>query len=209
MTVTDPGVKLLITGASGLLGNNLACYFRDKYDILGLYNNHPVTIKGIQTECCDISNSDSIQKVFREFDPSIIIHCASSTKVDECEKNKDSTKKNNVQATKNLIESIDNKNTKLIYISTDSVYDGGKGNFSEVDNANPLNYYGQTKFEGELEAAKKDNSLIFRTNIFGWNVQDKKSLGEWILGELESGRNIPGFRDAYFSPIYTCLLYTS
>ncbi len=194
---------MLITGISGLLGNNLACYFRDKYEIVGLYNYHPVTIRGIRTEYCDISNHDSVWGIIREVDPSIIIHCASLTNVEECEQQKSITKDINVIATGNIVECTKNQDVKLIYISTDSVYDGTRGNFSEADKPNPLNYYGQTKFEGELEVAKKDNSLIFRTNIFGWNIQDKKSLGEWILGELEANRQINGFRDAFFSSIYT------
>ena len=199
----NPRKRLLITGVSGLLGNNLARYFKDKHEILGLYNFHPVVIRGITSEKCSILGLDSLKKIIHEFEPSIIIHCASLANVDECELNKDLTKKVNVLATKNLVNSIVDRDIKLIYISTDSVYDGIKGAFSENDNINPLNYYGLSKYEGELEVAKKENSLVFRTNIFGWNIQDKRSIGEWILGELGAGRRINCFRDAYFSSIYT------
>jgi dTDP-4-dehydrorhamnose reductase len=96
-----------------------------------------------------------------------------------------------------------NRDVKLIYISTDAVYDGDKGNFSENDNINPQNYYGRTKYEGEVEVARRVDALILRTNFFGWNAQDKKSLAEWILGELKAKRRIDGFKDAYFSSIYT------
>jgi UDP-4-amino-4,6-dideoxy-N-acetyl-beta-L-altrosamine transaminase/dTDP-4-dehydrorhamnose reductase len=195
--------KLLITGISGLLGNNLAYYFRDTYEILGLYNSHPVAISGICTERCDISDEDSIKKIISEFNPSIIIHCASLTDIDQCEMNKELTKKINVLSTKNLVRSIKKENIKLIYISTDAVYDGVKGNFLEDDNINPLSYYGLSKYEGELEVAGKEDSLIFRTNIFGWNIQDKKSLAEWMLGELKANRRINCFKDVYFSSIYT------
>lgn len=195
--------RLLITGVSGLLGNNLAYYLKNKYEILGLFNSHPVTIDGIYTEKCDISDENSIKKTIGEFDPSIIIHCASLTDIDQCEMNKEPTKKINVLSTKNIVDSILDKDVKPVYISTDAVYDGIKGNFYEEDKINPLNYYGRTKYEGELEIAKKTDSLIFRTNIFGWNIQDKKSLGEWILDELKANRNINGFKDAYFSSIYT------
>lgn len=195
--------RLLITGVSGLLGNNLAYYFKDKYEILGLYNSHPVIINGIRTERCDISHKDSIKRIIHEFNPSIIMHCASLTNVDQCETEKDATEKINVLSTKYLVNSIKNKDIKLIYISTDAVYDGIKGDFSEDDNINPLNYYGLSKYEGELEVAKKKDSLVFRTNIFGWNIQDKKSLGEWVLDKLKTNQNITGFKDAFFSSIYT------
>lgn len=194
---------MLITGVSGLLGNNIAYYFKNEYEILGLYNSNPVIISGVCTERCDISNGDSIKKIISEFNPSVIIHSASLTNIDQCEMDRDSTWKVNVLGTKYLVESIQERDVKLIYISTDAVYDGDKGNYSEYDDIIPLNYYGFSKYEGEAEVAKKVNSLIFRTNIFGWNIQDKKSLGEWILGELKVSRNINGFKDAYFSSIYT------
>jgi len=194
---------MLITGVSGLLGSNLAYYFKDKYDILGLYNSHPVLLEGIYTQKCDIAESHDIKRTITDFYPNIIIHCASLTNVDECEADKEFTRLVNVSATKNIAEAISDKDIKLIYISTDSVYDGEKGNFSEDDEVNPQNIYGQTKYEGELEVSKHPNSLILRTNLFGWNIQDKHSLGEWVLKELKANKRINGFKDAYFSTIYT------
>jgi UDP-4-amino-4,6-dideoxy-N-acetyl-beta-L-altrosamine transaminase/dTDP-4-dehydrorhamnose reductase len=196
--------KMLITGVSGLLGSNLAYYFRDKYEIMGLFNSHPVSIDGVYTEKCQLSNSNNIKRIIAECDPEIIIHCASVVDIDECEADKQRTKRLNVQATREIVEAVMNPDVKLIYISTDAVYDGVKGSFSEdTSNINPQNYYGLTKYEGELEICQRENSLIFRTNIFGWNIQDKQSLGEWILGELKAERAVRGFKDAYFSSIYT------
>jgi len=195
--------KMLITGVSGLLGSNLAYYFKDKYDILGLYHSHPVMMDGISTEKCDITQSDNLKRIISNFSPNVIVHCASLTNVDECEADKEYTKLVNVSATKNIVEAVSGNDIKLIYISTDSVYDGVKGNFSEDDEVNPQNYYGQTKYEGELAVSKHSNFLILRTNLFGWNVQDKYSLGEWILKELKANKRINGFKDAYFSTIYT------
>lgn len=196
-------LRLLITGVSGLLGSNLAYYFKDKYEVLGLYSSHPVTIKGIATEKCDLSLCNSISTIIHDFNPSVVIHCASLTNIDQCENDRETTRKINVLATRDIGENIIGRNIKLIYISTDAVYDGIKGNFSEMDRVNPLNYYGLTKYEGELEVLRKEHSLILRTNIFGWNIQNKKSLGEWILEELKAGRKIHCFKDAYFSTIYT------
>jgi UDP-4-amino-4,6-dideoxy-N-acetyl-beta-L-altrosamine transaminase/dTDP-4-dehydrorhamnose reductase len=195
--------KMFITGVSGLLGNNLAGYFKDKYEILGLYSSHPVAIKGIITEKCDISDDSLLRKIIKQFCPYVIIHCASLTNIDQCETDRSLTRRVNVLSNKNIIDAISGMDANLIYISTDAVYDGIKGNFSENNTVNPLNYYGLSKYEGELEVLKKENSLVLRTNIFGWNIQDKKSLGEWILEELMAGRRINCFADAYFSSIYT------
>ncbi|MCG6537015.1 MAG: SDR family oxidoreductase, partial [Syntrophales bacterium LBB04] len=195
--------KMLITGVSGLLGNNLAQYFEKKCDVIGLYNEHPVLIRGIRTDKCNLSSADSISKIINNFNPAIIIHCASLTNVDICEIYPDRTRLINVDSTKTLVDSITDSDTCFIYISTDSVYDGIKGIFSENDSINPLNIYGKSKLEGELIVQGRRKSLVLRTNLFGWNIQDKKSLAEWILDELTNKQTINGFQDAIFSTIYT------
>lgn len=195
--------KLLITGVSGLLGNNLAHYFKNKYEILGLYHAHPVIINGIYTEKCDIFHPEAIKRIILEFKPSIIFHCASLTNVDQCEMDKELAERINILSTRYLVENIFGEDVKLIYISTDAVYDGVKGDFSENNDTNPQNYYGITKYKGELEVLKRKRSLVIRTNLFGWNIQDKKSLGEWILTELKENRQINCFQDTFFSSIYT------
>ncbi|MBU0477144.1 UDP-4-amino-4,6-dideoxy-N-acetyl-beta-L-altrosamine transaminase [bacterium] len=195
--------RLLITGVSGLLGNNLAYYFKDKYNILGMYNSHPVIIDNVRTKRADIISATLFNKTVNEFMPDVVIHCASLTDIDFCEMNRELTDRINVFGTKVVTNSIKSNDVKLIYISTDSVYDGIKGNFSENDAVNPRNYYGLTKYRGEQIVLKKLNSLILRTNLFGWNIQDKDSLAEWILTELSNNRHINGFKDACFSSIYT------
>jgi len=202
-TAKDDQKRVLITGVSGLLGNNLARYFKDKYEIVGLYCAHPVSIAGIQTKKCDLTDSDSIGRIIGQLEPSIIIHCASLTNVDQCESDPATANEINVLATRRMAKCVSDDDVRLVYISTDSVYDGVEGDFSEDVSANPLNEYGRSKYEGELEVLKRKESVVLRTNIFGWNIQEKKSLGEWILHELRSGRMIRGFTDACFSSIYT------
>ncbi len=195
--------RLVITGASGLLGSNLTYYFRNKYDILGLYNYHPVLFDGISTEKCDLLYDKDVKTLISEFAPQVIIHCASVANIDECELDQKSASNINVKGTKHVVDAISGKNIKFIYISTDSVYKGEKGEYSEHDKVAPQNYYGLSKYYGELEALRQTGSLVLRTNLFGWNVQNKYSLGEWILYELKSGKRINGFKDVYFSSIYT------
>lgn len=194
--------KMLITGVSGLLGNNLAYYFKDKYNVLGLYLAHPVAINGLQTQKADLLSENILRSIVREFAPDILIHCASLANVDFCEINRELTDLVNIEGTRIVVDSLKNSDAKLIYISSDSVYDGVQGGFQESDIINPQNYYGLSKYKGELEVIKKKHALIFRTNIFGWNIQPKFSIAEWVLNELTNGRPIKGFRDAVFSSIY-------
>jgi UDP-4-amino-4,6-dideoxy-N-acetyl-beta-L-altrosamine transaminase/dTDP-4-dehydrorhamnose reductase len=195
--------KMLITGASGLLGSNLAYYFKDKFEILGLYHSHQVKIDGIFAESCNIAKQKEVSSIIGEFAPDIIVHCASLTNVDECEVERKKTRIVNVEATENIVNAIKDEAVYLIYISSDSVYDGSTGNFKENGNIDPKNNYGITKYDGELFVTKWTNGLVLRTNIFGWNIQDKKSLAEWILYSLQVNTKINGFKDVFFSSIYT------
>lgn len=195
--------KIIITGVSGLLGNNLAYYFRDKHKVLGLYNEHPVVIEGVDTERADLLSEGAFSQVVKKFHPDIIIHCASLTNVDYCETNREITQRINVGGTQTVLSGLNGLKTKFVYISTDSVYEGTKGNYSESDETNPLNYYGKSKLEGERVSLEYNNALVLRTNIFGWNIQNKNSLSEWLFDELSNKRPISCFSDAYFSSIYT------
>ena len=200
-----PGNKnrMLIVGVSGMLGCNLAYYFRHAYSVLGLYHMHPVVIDGVRTEKADILSERNFKKIVHDFDPNIIIHCAALTNVDHCEIDHGLADRLNVFATRILVSSVRDDRSKLVYISSDSVYDGVKGNFSENDPVNPKNYYGLSKYKGELESSKIRNSLVLRTNFFGWNIQKKQSIAEWVVHELSKGNEIQGFRDVFFSSIYT------
>ena len=197
--------RLLITGVSGLLGNNLAWYFRDLYEVFGTYLEHPVNISGVMTRRCDVTVQADAEKLIKEYRPHVLIHCVALTNLDRCEEDVAQCDRLNHGSIKNLVEAARGieKELKLVYISTDGVYDGQKGNFSESDPIAPQNHYGTTKYAGELEALKIKGALILRTNFFGWNIQDKDSLGEWVIKSLAAGKTIDGFTDAIFSSLYT------
>jgi perosamine synthetase len=196
--------KMLITGVSGLLGNNLAVYFKDRYELLGLYYQNPVIIPGVRVESVDLRKEEQLANLMLDFSPDIIIHCASLTEIDYCEENPEEAVVANVNATQNIVDCIArDSNIRLIYISTDSVYGGLEGSLHSEEKTLPSSVYGKTKLQAESIVSTLKNSLIFRTNIFGWNIQKKESLGEWILRELKQNRQISGFRDTFFSTIYT------
>ena len=195
--------RVLITGVSGMLGNNLALYLRDRCDILGLYCSHPVTIEGIAVQQADLLAGDACRTTIADFGPDVVIHCASLTNVDFCETHADDARRLNVEGTAVVAAALAGSDAALVYISTDSVYDGTAGDFTEDDAVDPLNVYGRTKYEGELAAAEHPHTLVLRTNIFGWNILDKTGIGEWVLRNLDGSRPFNGFSDAMFSSIYT------
>jgi len=193
--------KIIITGASGLLGSNMAQEFKEKYETF-ITDKNPVKISGCEGVALDLTDFDKTKKILLEIMPKIIIHCAALTNVDYCEENPKETKLVNYDVTRNLAEISQEIGSKFIYISTDAVFDGEKGDYSEESLTNPISVYGHSKLMGE-EAVKKicGNYAIIRTNIYGWNILNKFSLAEWILNKLENNEEVPGFEDIFFTPI--------
>ncbi len=199
-------MKILITGVSGLLGNNLADFYRKEHTVVGLYNQHPVALKGVQTLGADLRDYSTVRKIARMVKPQIIMHCASRVDIDNIEVDREGGWQANVLTTRTLLDAFRDMETKFVFISTDSVYAGDKGPYTEEMVTEPRNWYGRTKLEAEQLFQVKRDSLVLRTNIYGWNIRDKRSLAEWFLYKLEKGEPVTGFTDAVFSSIYTITL---
>jgi dTDP-4-dehydrorhamnose reductase len=194
---------ILVTGASGLLGANIVLYARDLgREVAALSYAHPIYIPGVECRIADINDSQAVHTVVNSFKVDSIVHCAAATNVDWCEDHPEEAEKINVYASRQLAQFAADSNIPLLYVSTDSVFDGKRGNYSEVDETGPLNVYSRSKLRAEQEVLQLNpKAIIARVNIYGWNAQNKKSLAEWILGELGAGRTVPGFTDIYFSPL--------
>ncbi len=151
----------------------------------------------------DLTDYVVLKKTLYKIKPEIIIHCAGIVNVDQCESIKDAADEIHCEVT-NILSSFYPLSTIFFYISTDSVFDGIKGNYSETDLPNPLNYYAKSKLAGEQVALRNNsNAIIIRTNIYGFNYVPGKSLVEWALNNLSAGQPITGFTDVYFNPLYT------
>jgi dTDP-4-dehydrorhamnose reductase len=196
--------KLLITGVSGFLGSSLAYALKDRFDILGIYHAHAFSLSGIRTCPADLASPEDCQRIVKEFKPDICIHCAALADIDRCETNREEAYRANVEVARFLTDALLGARCKLVYISTDAVYGGDEGNYSEDITPKPLNYYATTKLLAESEAVRCPGALIVRTAFFGWNRgPGKLSLTEWALKELSAGHKIRGFTDVITSSLYT------
>ncbi|MFH1776592.1 MAG: SDR family oxidoreductase [Candidatus Omnitrophota bacterium] len=195
--------KVLITGASGMLGSALLARFAKKYQCSALDIKPGASIPGVDWISCELTDVAAAKEAVKRCCPDVVIHCAALVNVDLCESNIEKAYSLHVGSTRTLSEECQARNIGLIYISTDSVFDGNKnGAYTELDEPAPLNTYARTKFEGEKEALKNAQGLVLRTNIFGWTEQGK-SFAEWILEGLRGDKQLTMFTDVFFTPIST------
>jgi dTDP-4-dehydrorhamnose reductase len=195
---------ILVTGASGLLGASvLMRALKAKTTVTGLSYRHRFQLPGTDIHNLDLTDWSACRRVIADVNPSAIIHCAAATNVDWCEDHREEAFQINTRTSSYLAELAHGIGAKFVHISTDSVFDGNKGNYSELDTPAPLNVYARTKLSAEQEVLGRHQSpLILRVNFYGWNIQPKQSLAEWILTQLEQGQVVPGFVDVHFCPTF-------
>jgi dTDP-4-dehydrorhamnose reductase len=191
-------MKILIIGGSGLFGRSLKKLLeKNNHDIYSTYYQNPIQENNYFP--LDITIKKSVYQLIDNLSPDIVVHSASYTNVDDCERKKDLAFSINAQGTKNVAEAVEQISSKIVYISTDYIFDGKKGLYLEIDTPNPINYYGITKLQGE-EIVKKicNDFIIARTSvIYGIN---KSNFVTWLLDQLEKKKQTNIVSDQYVSP---------
>ena len=155
-------MRVLVTGANGQLG----------YDVIKRLDENNIEYLATDKDELDITNEAQTNNVITKYNPDVVVHCAAYTAVDKAEDERELCYKTNVLGTRYVAAACKKINAKMVYISTDYVFDGeGDQPFEVTDQPNPLNYYGTTKYEGELEVQKLlDKYFIVRISwVFGIN----------------------------------------
>ncbi|MDD3173216.1 MAG: NAD(P)-dependent oxidoreductase [Herbinix sp.] len=193
--------SIFITGIAGMLGSNIAYLLRDKYPVSGV-DLHEINIQKVNSYVFSAMDMEQIKQHLINNEVDTLIHCAALVNVDECEVNPEYANQINITLTQNLTQLCEELEIKLIFISTDAVFDG-TDNFlyKESDTPNPISVYGKTKLEAENIVLAVNRNLVARTNIYGFNYREKSSFGEWIINSLISNIELNMFYDIFFSPI--------
>jgi dTDP-4-dehydrorhamnose reductase len=201
--------KVLVTGATGMLGEKIVSFFSlsSNYKVFATYRHKKLlSYDNVKWEKVDLNNKSDLNKILIFVKPDIIIHCAANVNLEQCEL--DIADANYMHS--NIINEfhISSPNSIFVYISTDSVFNGEKGDYSESDFPDPINNYALTKLKGENQVIKNFNKyLIIRTNIYGsHSVSNKTSLAEWAISKLNKNEAINGFDNVFFNPVYTLQL---
>jgi dTDP-4-dehydrorhamnose reductase len=190
--------KILVTGASGLLGSNLTLEAAKQHQVIAVSHTHSLRLESAKTFATDLSIPENAVQVINEVVPDWVIHCAAETNIDRCELDPERAFRLNRDMARWVARATRAVGGNLIHISTDAVFNGLKSNYMEDHVPQPINVYGQSKLEGELAVSEEDpGAIIIRTNFFGWNAVEKKSLAEWFLAHLEEGRTCRGFTDVF------------
>ena len=203
-------MRVLILGATGLIGDKFYKYFNaisnsGKFDIVlkGTYLTIPVN--GIDQ--LDLKNTRETEKLFLDFAPDIVIQPAAVSNVEFCEENPGQSGELNIEATKFIANLCRNAGAKYVFFSTDYLFNGKKGNYSEKDMPDPLNEYGRQKLfiENYINENLRDFLIIRTTVVYGWEIKGKNFVFN-LINKLSSGKNLKVPCDQIGNPTYAANL---
>jgi dTDP-4-dehydrorhamnose reductase len=194
-------LKLLITGASGLYGSKLAKTAIEKNVEVFSCDVQESLVCGNFVKF-DVSNKEQVAEAFKRVKPDVVIHAATLTDVDKCELNKEFAWKINVEGTRNIVESARNAGSFLMYISTDYVFNGEKGMYTEQDNPDPINYYGLTKLKAEELVKASGEYFIARPSVIYGSTPalGKVNFALWLIETLRKGERVKIVTDQWNTP---------
>lgn len=207
-------MKVLITGANGLLGQHLVKLLLEKnYQVFATGKGAArFSISQDQQQYkqhsyyeMDITDAQSVARVFAITQPEVVVHAAAMTQVDDCELNPGQCERTNVQGTAHVLTEAEIYSRHFIYISTDFVFDGEKGNYSEDDDLKPVSYYGFTKMQAEALVQTGDMpwSIVRTCLVYGNVLQGTRSnIISWVRDSLQQGKRIRVVSDQYRTPTY-------
>ena len=194
-------MRIVVTGASGLLGLNLCLEWRSHHDVVGIAGSNLLNVDAVPFISANLASFDP-DAVLTPLAPDAVVHCAALTDVDRCEDDPDLARMVNAEAPGEVARWCARNDVAMVYVSSDAVFDGRDGSYRESDRPNPVNAYGRSKLAGEEAVlSAKSDAFIARLNLFGWSRSGHRSLVEFFLNNLKNSAPSNGFLDVRFSPI--------
>ena len=195
--------RILITGASGLLGINLAMEAMREHEVIGV-DRGKLKSAPFQVIRADLLQRNAIDSILETTQPDWLINCAALANLEQCEADPVQARNLNTDLPGELATLCAKRNIHFVHISTDSVFDGTReGAYTEEDEPSPPGVYSQTKLDGERVAEQANpQAIIARVNFYGWSLGARRSLAEFFVNNLSEGKNVNGFTDVIFCPMW-------
>lgn len=196
-------MRVLVTGASGQLGAYVVRnYLQRDGSIIAWSGRNSGEVLGVPLQPVELARAEEIKRNLNAAQPDVIIHCAAMSAVGEAFQNPAQAATINTAATAQLAEWATNQDCRLIYISTDMVFDGEKGNYREQDAAQPLSCYGRTKLDGEALVLASPRGLVMRVSLlYGTSLVGRPTFIEQLLASLREGKPFRLFDDEWRTPL--------
>ena len=202
--------RVLITGANGLLGQELVSLMSrfPEYDVLATGRDEDPRFRGCSCgyTLLDVTSPGDVRDLFQNFSPTVVINCAAMTNVDQCETDRDACWRINADAVETLARNCHATGARLIQISTDFVFDGQGGPYREGDRPNPLNFYAKSKLAAEnaVRGAGLEKWAIARTVlVYGTGEGlNRSNVALWVIDSLSKGKEIHVVTDQWRTPTY-------
>lgn len=206
-------MRVLVTGASGLLGLNLAFELSGalggsaRHQVTGVTNTHTLCpaagqVLPFAVVQAELLAPDALERLLDHARPDWVIHCAALANLEACEADPVLAHQLNTELPGRLAKLARQRGARLLHVSTDAVFDGQRGGYTEQDIPAPLGVYAQTKLDGETAVLEADPAaIVARVNLFGWSLFGKRSLGEFFVNNLRLGKQVMGFTDVIFCPL--------
>ena len=208
--------KILITGSNGLLGQKLVELLKmttGRYDAVGEPHNVVIATargenrlpftEGYEYQSMDITNREQVQEVVANIKPDVIIHTAAMTNVDQCESEKGACWAQNVSSVEYLVEACAKIDCFLLHVSTDFIFDGKSGPYKEDAEANPISFYGWSKYAAEKAVTNSNIRWAIARTVLVYGIahdMSRTNIILWVKKSLEDGKNIKVVTDQWRTP---------
>ncbi|MDI6739178.1 MAG: NAD(P)-dependent oxidoreductase [Candidatus Edwardsbacteria bacterium] len=202
--MAERNMRVLVTGGAGILAGYLAETAKIEHELALAVHRREIVCPGVDVRRADLSDGGAAESLVADFKPDWTVHAAGIGNVDYCQHNSDEARTANITATENVIRACRKRGCRLLYTSTNAVYDGMRPPYQESSIRNPVNEYGRQKTECEelVRASGLKHAIVRPILMYGWSRPwSRKDFVLWILESLSLGQAVKLVNDVRENPL--------